>query len=166
MKDKIFKTAVSKLHFPLAFFILINLITGYYNINVSYSPSLVNIHFYTGVLILGAPLIVLLTLKNKKAALKAFSRLTITFFGDFIKKKYFSGIRKLTASIAFLLILVSMVTGIMLKFHLISFMNAYKIHTFDYKFLIVIIPIHLLLGLYLLGKKRKTTIRKARDQRN
>ena len=142
MKFTFSRSPIGKLHTPLALFVFFNLISGYINLFVHFIPVLAKIHFFTGIFIIVVPLLMLFTMKDPMKILKAFLRMIFSFKSDLNKKRYMLGFAKLSAFLGFIIILLSAITGIMLKFNLFSFKAAYAIHTTDFKLLLILIPIH------------------------
>lgn len=155
MNFTFFKTSIGKVHVALAFFILFNLVSGYINLLVHRIPVLVQIHFFTGLLIIIAPLLMLLTIKNPTKILKAFLKMTFSFKSSFNKKLYMLGVAKLSASLSLIIVLISAITGIMMKFKLFSPKTAFGIHVMDFNLLLLLIPVHIVIMLILNMRKEK-----------
>lgn len=150
------KSPMGRLHAPLAFFILFNLVSGHYNLFIRYTPILGAIHFFTGLLIIIAPLLMLFTIKNPVKILKTFLKMAFSFMSDLNKKRYMLGIAKLSASLMFISIFISATTGIMMKFKLFSPQSAFEIHVIDSHVLLILIPIHAIIMLILNIRKMKS----------
>jgi hypothetical protein len=147
MKRRFLSSPVGRLHLPLSFFIAFNLLTGLVNLYIYYTPALAAVHFYTGLLIIAAPLITLLFMKDKKTVLKGFIFMALPHRRIWQDKKYALFFAHLAADIVFVLILVNMATGIMMKVDMPSSLAAYTIHTIDFNVLLGVIPLHVILML-------------------
>lgn len=147
MKRRFLSSPVGKLHLPLSFFIAFNLVTGLVNLYIYYTPALAAVHFYTGLLIIAAPLLTLLFLKGKKTVLKGFLFMALPHKRMWREKQYVLFFAHLAADAVFLLILVNMVTGIMMEVDMRTSLTAYNIHTIDFNILLGLVPLHVILML-------------------
>ena len=147
MKSRFFaflKSPIGKFHTSFALFIAFNLLSGLVNLFIHYTPLLVSIHFYSGLLILLSPAVFLLASKNRGMILKAFSRIALFNKADFANLRIAVLLFKATATIILLLTLVNALTGIFYKFGLLLFLEPYTIHVIDFKILLAVIPVHIL----------------------
>lgn len=136
------KSPVGKLHSSYVLFILLNLLTGLVNLFIQYTPWLVTIHFYTGLLIVLAPLTYLAVSRNRRMILKAFGKMVLPNKADIQKKKFSAFIFKLAALVIALLTIVNALSGVFMKFQLLLPAVSYDIHVFNFKILLVVIPLH------------------------
>ena len=139
------KSPIGKLHSSFALFILFNLLSGLVNLYIHPIRLLVAIHFYTGLLILLAPLVYVLTMKNRGMVLKAFSKMALLNRADFKKRRIAAILFKATALVILLLTLINALSGILFRFDLLTVLS-YRIHTIDFNILLVIIPLHVILA--------------------
>lgn len=147
MKQNFASSPVGIVHFTMAAFIDFNLLSGLVNLYIWYTPLLAAIHFYTGLAIIIAPLIALVFLRERKAALKGFLFMAIPRKSLWKAKKYVPFFARIAGCTIFLLVLCNMVTGIMMKIDMLSAATAYNIHTTLFVILLCLIPLHVLLML-------------------
>jgi hypothetical protein len=140
------KSPVGKLHSAFSLFILFNLLSGLVNLFIHYMLWLDMVHFYTGLLILAAPVVFLLVSKNRNIVLKAFFKMTLSGKADIKNGKLAAPLFKLVTLLSALLILISSLSGIFVKFQLLLPAQSFNIHVIDFKILLVLIPLHVLLG--------------------
>jgi heme A synthase len=152
------KSPVGKFHASFALFILFNLLSGVVNIYMRYTLWLVSLHFYSGLLIVFAPLLYLAAAKNRGIVLKAFGRMALPHKADFRKRKPALPAFKLATLLAALLVLANALTGISVRFTLLA-APAYHAHVFAFKALLAIVPVHVMLAVYLRGERAKKPAR-------
>ncbi len=123
------------IHLLHALFIVINIITGFFMLR---GFRLMNIHVISGILILTLPALLLgVTYKSG-----VFFNLVFVRISDIRKNKVGRLLIKVTASLMFVLAVVSVVTGVLMRFGGVH--SVFNIHLFSYKTLASIIPFHLL----------------------
>ncbi len=145
MKQRFASSPVGVVHFAMAFFIVFNLLSGLVNLYIHYIPVLAAVHFYTGLAILGAPLVALVFLKERKAALKGLLYMALPRKALWKAGKQVLFFARLAGSIAFLLVLCNMVTGILMKVDMLSVAAAYNVHTALFVAMLALIPLHVIL---------------------
>lgn len=149
------KSPVGKLHSAFALFILFNLISGFVDLFIHFTPWLVALHFYTGLMIVIAPLAYLCFAKNRRIILKAFSRMILPAKAELAKGKPLTLVFKAVTLLAALLIAVNAVSGILMKFRLMLPVESYNIHVFDFKALLALVPLHAVLAAVSRGSHSK-----------
>ena len=148
-----FKSPVGKFHASFAAFILFNLLSGLIN-RLTFVPVLSTVHFWTGLLIVAAPIVYLLLAKNRGMIWKAFTKMVWFSRVDFEKKKVVAILFKITALVIALITLDNAVSGILYKLRVIP-QISHQIHLINYTIALFAVPLHVLLGLLLHRKVKK-----------
>lgn len=153
MKKSFLHTPVGIIHLSISFFIIFNLISGFVNLYISYIPVLAGIHFYTGLLIIAAPLCTLFFMKNRGRVLRSFIHMALPHKNMWQGKKAVISLARITADIIFLTVLCNMVTGILMKVNMLAASTAFTVHTTLFNILLGLVPLHVVL--MLIGKSRE-----------
>jgi hypothetical protein len=161
------KSPVGKLHTAFSMFILFNLLSGLVDLFIHYTPWLVSVHFYTGLMIVVAPVAYLLFAKNRGIILKAFSKMALPQKAELQKGKRSVLFFKLITIVIFLLIAANALGGVFMKFGLLTIVS-YNIHVFNFKVLLALVPLHGVMA-YLMRSartKKPAGARKINNTRN
>lgn len=151
------KSPVGKLHSVISVFILFNLLSGLVNLFIHHTAWLVGIHFYTGLLIVIAPLAFLLASPNRRIAFTALAKMAMPNRADFRKGKPAKLLFKIITLLIVLLTCINALSGIAMKLQFLT-IASYNIHVFDFRAMLFLVPLHAALAAAIRAKRVKKPI--------
>lgn len=144
------KSNFSKLHVFIAAFTLLSVLTGL-SLNYGLIPgyTIRTLHFYSGVLMVVAPLVVLTFLKKRHQTMNAFKTLAFVNSMDIRRKRYLAITAKILLNIFVLGLLKQLLTGLAIQLQIFDtpdMVNGlYNAHSFGIMLLPVLLVLHVVL---------------------
>ncbi len=150
------KSNFSKIHMSIAAFVIFSIISGI-SMNYGWIPgyAIRTLHFYSGILIVIAPSIVLAFLHKRLQTMHSYKAMILVNSMDFKRKRYFAVAAKLQLILFIALLLKQLLSGVLIGLRIFTspdFVNAlYDVHTFG----ILLIPVFGVLHIMLMIISRK-----------
>ncbi len=158
------KSNFPRLHLFIAAFTLLSLATGL-SLNYGLIPgyTIRTVHFYSGLLIIVSPAIVLVFMKKRRQILSAAKSLIFINSMDIKRKRYLSMVSKVLLNLFILGLVKQLLTGLVIGLKLFNTPDAvnalYKVHTAG----LFLLPILLVLHVVLMIIVKRTRVQPAKQ---
>jgi hypothetical protein len=156
MKFRPIRPSFSKVHLFHAAFISVNIITAMIMEFTKGHHVFEIVHFYSGLMIFTAPIIIIKLMDSRRNPWKSFIKLIIPSKWDYRRIGSLGVFTKMTATILLFQVYIFFVTGLSMKF-LSSSLGpiAHDIHVANFKTALVIAPLHIAIAIAKSTKRRK-----------